>query len=264
MDSMRRSLARGFRGYLTSGGIPVGLMIGLGTAFYGLNTNWPDFILTTAVCALVLAGLLTLVTEPFIKTCRRSAGTIIAMILLVTATMLIGGMGLLLAAVNVPHGNWERLPDPPEPARSFAGPTCHKLTGRDNDVIYVVTASRAVFAFHGDGAHWTRETTLPDSAPERGCHAMVTVRGTPMKVGRVIASYQVDDDGTDCGGRRYYRLLGDGSIWEWSTGGCAIAWVAGLFAFGIGLLVVSAVVIFRRLRPSAANAWRQPEPSVGS
>ena len=263
MESMRRSLSRGFRSYLTSGGIPVGLMIGLGTAFYGLNTNWPDFILTTAVCALALAGLLTLVIEPFIKTFRRSAGTISAVILLITMTTLVGGMVLLIAAVNLPHGKWARLPDPPEPARSFAGRTCHELGDRDDSDIYVVTASGGIFAFDGDAGRWSRETTLPDSTRERGCHSMLTVRGTPMKVGRVIASYQVDDHGVDCGGRRYYRLLADGSIWEWSTGGCAIGWVAGLFVFAIGLLVVSVVIIFRRIRPAAPNAWAQPETSVG-
>jgi hypothetical protein len=263
MDSMRRSLARGFRGYLTSAGIPVGLMIGLGTAFFGLNTNWPDFILTTSICALAVAGLLTLVTEPFIKTFRRSAGTISVLILLITATTFVGGMVLLVAAVNVPHGKWERLPDPPEPVRSFAGPTCHKYHGGDDSQIYVVTASGGVFVYHRNGARWSRETTLPDSVPERGCYAFFKVRGTPMKMGRVIASYQVDEDATDCGGRRNYRLLADGSIWEWRVAGCALGMLGLLVVFAIALLIVSGVVIYRRLRSSASNAWRKPETSVG-
>jgi hypothetical protein len=247
-----------------SGGLPVGIMIGLGTAFFGPHTSWLDLILTTAVCAVAFAGLLTLVTEPFIKTFRRSAVTVGAMIVLVTVTILVGGIFLLEAADRVPHGKWERLPDPPEPARFFAGPTCHRLVGRDDGVVFVFTASGSYFAYHEDAARWTREATAPDTLSERGCRSRYRRRGTPMKAGRVVASYYVDDDGTDCGGRRYYRLLADGSIWEWSAGGCIVAWLAGHILFAIALLVVSAIVIYTRLRPSAWNAWRQSGTSAGS
>ena len=248
---------RAFRGYLIRAGIPVGVMIGVGTAYFGLHTSWPDLILTTAVCALAFAGLLTLVIEPFIQAFRRSAVPVGLMIVLATVTTLVGGFVLLEAADRVPHGKWERLPDPPEPARVFAGPTCHRLIGHDDGVVFVFTASRSYFAYHEDAARWTREATAPDTLTERGCRPIYRRSGTPMKAGRIIASYHVDDDGTDCGGRRYYRLLADGSIWEWSAGGCALAWLAGHMVFAIALLVVTAIVVYTRLRPSAWNAWRQ-------
>jgi len=179
------------------------------------------------------------------------------MIVLVTVMSLVGGIALLEAADRVPHGKWTRLPYPPEPARSFVGPTCHRLVGHDDDVVFVVTASGSYFAYHGDIATWTKETSLPDTVTERGCRSRYRRHGTPMKAGRAIASYHVDDDGTDCGGRRYYRLLADGSIWEWSAGGCIVTWLAGHIVFAIALLVVSAIVIYTRLRPSAWNAWRK-------
>jgi hypothetical protein len=254
---------RAFRGYLMAGGIPVGIMIGLGTAFFGSGTAWLDFIITTAVCALVLAGLLTLVTEPLIMISRRSAATVGLMIVLVTLTTLLGGMGLLEAADRVPHRPWTRLPDPPETVRSFAGPPCHKLVGHDDGRVFLVTAAGNYLAYHGEAEGWTREASGPDTLAERdtGCHPIYNGPGPRMKSGQIIASYHVDDDGTDCGGRRDYRLLADGSIWEWSDGGCALSWVLGRFVFAIALLLVSIAVIYTRLR----LGWsKQLDPSPRS
>jgi hypothetical protein len=243
-------MMRAFRGYLMAGGIPVGIMIGLGTAFFGPRTAWLDFAVTTAVCALAFAGLLAVVTEPLIINFRRSGVTVAVMIALVMLTTLIGGMALLEAADRVPHGQWARMPDPPEPARFFAGRTCNRL-GSDNDrAIFVVTAAGRYFAYRREATDWTRATSVPDTLRERDaeCRAIYAGGGPPMKSGQIIASYHVDDDGTDCGGRRDYRLLADGSIWEWSDGGCALSWFLGRVVFAIALLLVSIAVIYTRLR----------------
>jgi hypothetical protein len=254
---------RAFRGYLITGGVPVGIMIALSTAILGPNTSWLDFTLTTAICALALAGLLTVVTEPLIKTFRRSALTVGVMIVFVTLTTLIGGMGLLETADRVPHGQWSRLPDPPEPVRFFAGPTCQRLVGHDDGAILLARAAGRYLAYHGKAEGWTREASAPESLRRRdaGCRPRYTGPGPPMKSGQIIASYHIDLDGSDCGGRRDYRLLADGSIWEWSDGACALSWFLGRVVFAIALLLVSIVVIYTRLR----FGWsKQLDPSPRS
>jgi hypothetical protein len=242
-----------FRRYLVRGGIPVGIMIGIATAFFGPHTAWIDFALTTALSGLLFVGLVAAVAEPFIRKFPRSGVSVFLLCVLMIITTLVGGLAIFEGAVRIPHGRWIRLPDPPEPVRAFAGPTCYRLTGRDDGVIFAVNATGKYLVYHQDRAPdmgWTLEAGIPDSIADRGkgCRPMMRARATPPKSGQVVATYRVDDNGVDCGGRRHYLLLADGSIWNWSDGSCAIAAVFGRLLFAVALLLVGAAIIDGRLR----------------
>lgn len=257
-----------FRAHLLRAGLPVGLLLGLWESGFGHSGHWLDFLLTASLSAVALAGLLTAVTEPFVRGVRRSRLRAVGLVCLVFLATVFGGFLILLVAERVPHGTWTRLPDPPEPAQGFAGPTCHVMNGRDDNEVYIYVAGGRYLSYHAatDGpAGWTEEAKLP--VGPRGslsvCPPGAYGSATPFKFGRILARYRIDDDGVDCGGRRHYLIMADRSIWTWSTGECAMAQIAAYGLFLAALVICGLVAGIGRLSSKTSPAWTQ-QPLDGS
>jgi hypothetical protein len=254
-------MMRQFREHFVGGGLLVGCLVGVGTALLGARTDWLDLVLTIVISAATFAGVMTLATELVCRTFRRSGGATGLLFGSAIVASLLGGMAILRAAEQIPHGRWQRLPDLPIPARVFAGPPCHRLVGSDDRVVVLATVSGRYLVRHrgSAGGQWAEESAIPDSIAERGerCQPMFLESATPTLQGRVVESFRIDDDGVDCDGRRHYRLLADGSVWEWSTGGCAMMWLMGHLTFSIVLLVVGVTAARRRLG-SGVTDWAFP------
>jgi hypothetical protein len=153
-----------------------------------------------------------------------------------------------------------RLPDPPEHAEAFAGPTCSRLTGEDYGIVLVATPDGGYLRYDpvpaGRGA-WKRVAAIPREVLERAedCRPSLKSPKPPRISGVVVDRHRIDDDGADCTFIRHYVLKNDSSVWTWSTGGCAIGMI---LIFGLYLLLLSALgltVGIARLSEHAPRPW---------
>ena len=249
-----------FRWFLTRVGLPVGVLLGVGFGLRGSGTALLDVILTIMIPAVALASLLSFATQLFVRTFRRTRITATVLVAGIVTLTVVGGAGVLVGASHAPHGRWNRLPDPPAPAVSLAGPTCYRMVGDDDGLIVVAAQQGGYFVYRpgsGSSGVWTREAAIPEDILQRSDDCRVMSRGgaIPRVRGGVLATYRVDDDGVDCGGRRHYILKEDGTVWEWSTGGCAITYLAGLAFYVTTLLAVGLAAGIGRLSDSAPFPW---------
>jgi len=210
-------------------GIISGLVLAITYVPWATNTRFGfirDAALTLALVAFVMAAVPVLTTMVFVSRWQRTRLTemlhAVSSLLLTMAT----GIALLVAAFLYPYGSWVRMPDPPFRAESFAGPTCRSLSAAESHVavVYAPQNGYAVFQTSDSTAFWTVHSAVPSSiiGAADGCNPL-SDRGTaPWFRGTVAATLRIDDVGADCGGRSHYILSQDGSIWMWSTGGCAI------------------------------------------
>ena len=241
-----------FRTIFLSGGIPVGLLVGLGTAFLGWRaTAWLDFVATTLACAAVFALALWVVTSVMVSGAVNRRWLRLA----VPLAAFIAGFGVLRLAQFVPHGKWHRLPEPPAQPRAFVGPTCLRMIGNDDGEMLVITLSDRYFAFHARSATWTAEPSISEDLLLRssGCRPLDPRTRTPFKSGRILARHRVDLNGVDCGGRQHYVLMDDRSIWAWDTGNCALIVLMGGAFYTVALLMISLLMIVR-LEERPANS----------
>ena len=226
-------------------GLPVGLLLGVGFAFDGAQTAWLQFVWAVAFPATALASALTVTNEAVVRSVQRTRLSGLVLVAVILGVTTVGGAYLFGRAARVPHGDWTRLPDPPESPVAFAGPTCYRMTTHDYGVVAVTAPQGGYFVYHhdtGPDGVWTTEPILPDSILQRaeGCQAIYRDNATPQVRGNVLARYRIDEDGTDCGARWHYLLMEDHSVWVWSTGGCAMLSFFGFLLylavlFGLGL-----------------------------
>jgi hypothetical protein len=248
----------------------VGLPFGVVAAFTEAR-GWWEFAVTCLVAAAVLATALTAVTELSVAHLERSRLAEVTLFAAILTTVVGVGAGTLLVLDHLPHGRWYQLPTPPEPIQTFVGPTCHNMNGTDDELVSVRGASGRTFSYHG--ATGLRDAWRADTLPTaRGLGEAGSCRPllighplTPSAPGPVAVRHQIDDNGVDCGGRRYYLLLTDGTLWTWSTGSCALAIVFGLAFLAILFVTLTIVTFVSRLR--LQPMWSSPgtrQPSFGA
>jgi len=247
-----------FRRSLLRVGLPLALAVSFGLGAHPL-ANWLDFSLTLLGVALFVAAPLTAVTQALVRRGSSSLrGSVLAFVA-IEGTVLIVGVAVLWIASLVPHGGWRRLPDAPTGAAVFAGPTCVADPGPNARAVYLTTRAGQVFELRLDitPASWSPVASVPaGAANDFYCrHKETHEFSTPVKLGRAVASHQVMDQGADCGGRRHYKLMPDGSVWTWSTGSCALGAVFGLFFYVVLTLFLGTVAfVSHRRRLTSAEA----------
>lgn len=214
-------------------GLPLGLAICI-AADARPFVSLVDFVVSL-VMATALVTLPIVAVSAWTRRCRGSSAVQATLAFLaVVGTTLGASVATLWAASEVPHGLWNRLPDAPAGTIAFAGPTCTRDTGPGAFTVYVTTKQGRLFRLKVDSTprRWLAVDSLMDSYGAGGCPAaQVGPRKPPMYWGRALATYRIADQGADCGGNRFYRLMADQSIWEWSTGGCALTAVFGFLLF---------------------------------
>jgi hypothetical protein len=62
---------------------------------------------------------------------------------------------------------------------------------------------------------------------------------TPRPRRGVVSRFNVVDNGVDCGGLSSFALAGDGTVWRWSGGGCAMLVFFGFIVAEIIALICS-------------------------
>jgi hypothetical protein len=233
-------------------GLPLGLAATVATA-RGSPVSWFDLGLTFITTGLMLGGTLASVTHLFVRRVRRTGWTVLLLFLSLSVTGLVAGVAVYALARWVPHGRWARIASPPEPIHQFEGPTCYEL-GRDATVYGRSISGRLYQYVKNATSDWTWvPADEPQSPPPGGlCTRAPSSKGrTPFKLGPIVAARQIDLRGVDCGGRTHFLLLKDGSLWQWSTGSCAI----GDF---IMLLILAALLILMSLFVTTAAALLKP------
>ena len=232
-----------FRRIVVLAGVPLGAAVAGATAFRS-PTNWWDLFLTGLGASVVIGGALASVAHLFIRRVRRSAWTVFLFLVVIALSGLFAGLGAYAGAGVIPHGRWTRIPSPPEPVTGFLGPTCYSV-GTDGPVYARATSGR-LYAFRltaGEQETWTRADSIPAPDSSGECARSAPNTGwTPLKVGTVAATYQIEFRGVDCGGRTHYRLLQNGTMWRWGTGACAIGEAIILLAYLVFVLVVTLLV----------------------
>jgi hypothetical protein len=246
------------RWYLLRAGLPTGVLIALGEAINDQQVWW-DVIVTIALPALALASVLAVAAEVFARRVPRSLRSKFAFVAVTTSLTIVGGLALLVLMPRLPHGHWVRLPDPPRVVRAFAGPTCLCMVGSDDGVVVMESSNGSYVVYHPQwGNSWTVESAIPPEIVRRaeGCRRMLAESATPLTFGGVVARYRIDDNGVDCGGRRHYILKSNHTVWEWSTGFCAIPWLAG-GAFYLIFLVLDGLILGLNPRRTKALSSRR-------
>ena len=216
--------------------MPLGMMV-----MQGSSLALPDFLLTSILAALAMAGGLAGLTAIYVRFVPRSRLSVAGLVLVVAVATITGGIGLLAVSAEFPHGKWRRLADPPMPLADFAGPTCYRLTS-DPHVVFGTTLDGRYLSYgptSRDG--WAVQSSLPTSSPEdvEWCN-LSTSEMPPRMPDDVLEMHSVREVGADCGGTSHYVLKTDGSVWELSRFTCAIG-VAVAFFIYLGLLVAISV-----------------------
>ena len=247
------------------GGLPLGVVAGFAASVRSL-VSWPDLAITILLSTVVIGTALGLLTGVFVHHVRRRPLTV-ALFLLATLTIGV----LVTAAVYVggallPHGRWERIPDPPEPVAALAGPTCYDLVFSTYPIVYARTQSGKAYrlqAGEDSGVEWLPADSIPASGAERYPFCRERDRTlnsrSPTPPGRVASSHWIRLEGADCFGRVRYVLIASGSVWRWGTSSCTIGEV-GIFVFVVGIAAVwSLVVAYMSIRGRPPLGW----PSSG-
>jgi hypothetical protein len=243
------------------GGLPLGVVAGVAASARSL-VSWPDLAITVLFSTVVIGTAFGLLTGAVVNHVRRRPLTA-ALFLLATLTVGV----LVTAAVYVggallPHGRWERMPDPPEPVAALAGPTCYDLSLSTYPIVYARAQSGRVYRLQGgegSGAEWVPADSISAHGSERAhyCAERDTTlnRRSPTTPGRVASSHWIRLEGADCGGRVRYVLTAPRSVWRWGTSSCTIGEV-GMFVFVVGIAAVwSLVVAYLSIRGRPPLGW---------
>ena len=212
--------------FLLRVGLPMGILIAVWPGLIGPAPTLTDFVRTACVTSLVLVGGLWTVASAFQRLGWRSRRSAVTLALLLAAGTVTGGMTALWWTMQLPHGSWTRLPDPPEQPQGLVGPTC--LTSRpDATRLFVVTSTGRYLGYGLDSAlqpRWTVRSSLPDdpARDQARCEETSGGRPPPRIPGDVVAVHRVEEFGVDCGGTTYYLLRSGGSVWTWSDYTCAL------------------------------------------
>ena len=258
---------RQFKRLFLGVGLPLGAVIAVGLG--GIRSASPiDFLATAGLAGAAMAAALTPLTRLF----PRKPGSpffnsVSALLVILPATVIAACVVLWLAAL-VPHGAWRRMPDAPQGARAFAGLNCVDLADSAGQTVYLLTESGQLFATPRDATSdgtWFAVASLPESSQHSyRCRGDPARRwATPLKLGRTVATYQIIDEGVDCGGHRHYRLMADGSVWTWSTGICALAILPLAVVYLLFASFLGVVAFMLRLPASTVHA-PIPPPSLPS
>jgi hypothetical protein len=248
------------RWYLLGIGLPTGLMVGFGLAVNGPQTSWLDFAVTVTVTAVAMAAVVGGTVELYVSYVPRSLPGVAGLILVALGTTVVGGILVLSGAARFPHGRWVRLPDLPEHAEAFVGPTCSRLTGEGYGIVLVATPGGGYLKYDplptGAGT-WNRVAAIPPEVLERaeGCRPSPASPEPPSISGVVVDRHHIYDDGADCVGTRHYVLKDDSSVWSWSTGGCAIGVFAILALYVLLICALGLTVGIARLSEHAPRPW---------
>lgn len=131
-------------------GLPVGLVAGLFLAspFW---TSLIDFILTIVV-GTALVGLPQGVLAASVRRLAKRSERLRLLLGLTLIGFTMSIVALIFVIPKMPHGVWERLPDPPEQAVGLLGPKCTDFLDAR---FYVVSSSGRFFRYTEDGGGWT-------------------------------------------------------------------------------------------------------------
>ena len=219
-------------------GLPVGLAAGLFLA----SPFWTpliDFVLTVAV-GTTLVGLPQGVLAARVRRPSKRSGRLRLLLGMTLIGFTMSIVALMFVIPKMPHGVWERLPDPPEQAVGILGPKC---TGFFPE-IYLVSSSGRLFRYGDseDGEDWTDAGSMEsvlDSVMGECEH--YDEFGTPSPPDQTVSLVHLEAQGVDCLSEVEYALLSNGQLWRWEYGSCAIGDFLVLF-LSIALAVGAAAV----------------------
>lgn len=217
-------------------GLPLGLSI-VAAVQPTSSSDVVDVVLTLIAATALVSVPVILVSAASRRWRGRSPIWTLSALLLIVGTTVAASIGTIRAAAAVPHGKWDQLPSAPIGAAAFAGPGCHSDMSRDAFTAYVVTREGQHFrmSVNREPLEWTAVDGVLEPIDVSGACNVVRVGGPPYPPyrGRALATHQITDIGADCGGTRYYRLMTDMTVWQWSTGACSLS-----IGFGIAFFLL--------------------------
>jgi hypothetical protein len=147
--------------------------------------------------------------------------------------------------------SWQRLPDPPAAVTSLA------VAGVGDVVAELASGERVILPFRADTWQTADGQPMPAAAP---CSPPLPEwpRTTHPPAGATLCVSQWDRGGTDCDQRVAYALDGDGRVWGWQKGTCAL----GLLGLGLFTSAASGLV-YLLLSAPAALVWLRRRERAG-